>query len=71
MKHRFNFIRMRKSILHILIWIIALLLFACSKPDSLSLHGTWKFQIDSENIGIQNQWYMKNLDDEIYKISRV
>jgi hypothetical protein len=37
----------------------------CQKTDTINLQGVWKFQIDSVNLGIEEKWFNKMLDDEI------
>jgi hypothetical protein len=34
-------------------------------PDSMSLAGRWRFQLDRANAGIQEQWFERSLPDKI------
>src|SRR3954471_14505983 len=46
--------------------LCATILFAqSSNPDEISLTGTWYFKLDSNDVGEQEQWFDKNLNDEI------
>ncbi len=64
-----------KSITQILIFTCILFLLSCSNPEFIStrltfdLSGTWKFELDSSEKGINEKWYEKELTDEV-KLTR-
>ncbi len=33
--------------------------------ETIDLSGTWKFQLDPENVGVQNKWFSKEFNDSI------
>jgi hypothetical protein len=37
----------------------------CAQTNNIDLSGTWLFQVDSLNKGVQEQWFNKRLDDQI------
>ncbi len=47
--------------------IIPLLLISCGQEPSrtLSLEGTWSMQLDSADVGLQEQWFSKDLNDQV------
>ncbi|HTY36201.1 MAG TPA: glycoside hydrolase family 2 TIM barrel-domain containing protein [Bacteroidota bacterium] len=47
--------------------LIAMLAFrtALAQSASINLAGTWKFQIDSTDVGIKEQWFLRTLADTI------
>jgi len=50
----------------IIAWCItAILLFSCSgnNDQKIDLSGSWKFRIDSCEIGISEKWYAETLSD--------
>lgn len=51
----------------LLLGIVAVLFVSCNqKPTTyIDLSGTWQFQIDSLDEGIDKQWFNASLDDEI------
>lgn len=60
---------MIKSSIHkiILYFLVTITLISCSteKPKIIDLSGKWKFQIDSLDIGEQEAWFTKKLNDTI------
>ncbi|GHT07760.1 beta-glucuronidase [Bacteroidia bacterium] len=50
------------------IFIISLLLFACTenpKRDFIDLQGVWRFELDASDQGETGKWYEKTLGDQI------
>lgn len=46
--------------------VISLLLFSCGKtPDRLSLAGTWRFALDPEDAGAEQEWQKRTLEDKL------
>jgi hypothetical protein len=35
------------------------------QENSISLAGTWRFQLDPENIGVEKKWFSEKLDDSV------
>ncbi len=56
--------RMLQTLLKCLI-IVSTLGSCGSGKDTLSLHGTWGFRIDSLDEGISDTWYLSELEDRI------
>lgn len=52
---------------HTIIVIVLLSLFSCSckGEDRISLAGEWQFLLDSENVGIRENWHSKEFTDQI------
>jgi len=57
----------KKYFLFILLQLLcSTVLFAQSlSPNEISLAGTWHFKLDRNDVGEQEQWFDKNLNDEI------
>lgn len=53
----------------IFIYLFLLPFVFCScqkdKKSTIDLSGVWKFQIDSLDLGIKEQWFNQQLEDEI------
>lgn len=50
-------------------FLIVVLLFVyslTSYAQQINLSGNWRFAIDREEVGIEEQWYLKSLDDEVH-----
>ena len=52
------------------IFALALLLTACSQShrdytEAEDLSGTWKFQLDPDNVGMSEEWYKDDFNDSI------
>lgn len=46
--------------------VISLLFFSCGKaPAELSLAGSWRFALDPENVGMEQEWQKRTLEDEL------
>lgn len=54
--------RMRRIILLLIISIQSVFVFP---QDSVDLSGIWRFAIDRDDVGIEQKWYEKTLDDKI------
>jgi len=55
----------------ILVLILAITHFNCQNQlqipgDTISLSGLWRFSLDPDDIGIQQQWYLSELSDVIH-----
>lgn len=52
------------------IFALALFLTACSQSytdhsETIDLSGTWKFQLDPENVGMKDEWYKDDFNDSV------
>ncbi|HEC44718.1 MAG TPA: beta-galactosidase, partial [Bacteroides sp.] len=52
------------------IFAITLFLTACSQSytdhtETIDLSGTWKFQLDPENVGMKDEWYKDGFNDSV------
>lgn len=58
---------MKRIVATIAGWSVALLMFfSCGKaPSELSLAGTWRFALDPEDVGVEQQWQNRTLEDEL------
>ena len=54
-----------KRILLGIVLLLTSLLPSAGQNHSLSLSGEWKFQIDRKDVGINEQWFNKKLNDRI------
>ncbi len=54
-----------KRILLGIVLLLTSLLSSAGQNHSLSLSGEWKFQIDRKDVGINEQWFNKKLNDRI------
>jgi beta-galactosidase/beta-glucuronidase len=45
--------------------LIAQLPAACADESSISLSGTWKFQLDNKDIGTKEKWFNRALNDSV------
>jgi beta-galactosidase/beta-glucuronidase len=54
----------------ILLTILVLMFFSCKENSdnfrsTINLSGYWQFDLDSDNIGIEQKWFLKELSDSI------
>ncbi|UVQ45559.1 beta-galactosidase [Parabacteroides faecis] len=54
-----------KSIFYLLVSTLLALVSCNNSPSELSLAGEWKFALDPDNIGVSEQWQMKELSDKV------
>jgi len=52
------------------IFALALFLTSCSQSytdhaETIDLSGTWKFQLDPENVGMKDEWYKDGFNDSV------
>jgi len=57
----------RKSILYSLGFIVISLVNSCSQKeiDSLDLNGVWAFKIDSQDLGIEEEWFKEEFSETV------
>ena len=56
---------MKQSILRLASLLLAMYPLLSLQAETQSLAGAWSFQMDREDVGIQEAWYNTNLDDVI------
>ena len=58
----------KKNTVVYILFCSVFLLVACNKqhPQTIHLSGEWNFQLDPENVGIQEQWHRSSLNDKIF-----
>ncbi|MBA7524136.1 hypothetical protein ES705_16273 [subsurface metagenome] len=52
------------------IFFVTLFLTACSQSytdhtETIDLSGTWKFQLDPENVGMKDKWFNDDFNDSV------
>ena len=63
----FKYMKMIRFLLTL--FICANLLFSCCnlpEREYIDLQGTWKFALDPQNAGEQEQWFTRQLDDRVF-----
>lgn len=55
---------MKHSIFRFLLFLLALRPVCSLQAENLSLAGNWSFRIDRQDVGIQEAWYRKPLNDD-------
>ena len=45
--------------------ILFFILVSCQEKQHISLHGTWRFAMDTADVGIRDQWFQQKLDEHI------
>lgn len=53
------------KLIFVLIFISTLSYAQSINKKTISLKGTWQFQIDPDDIGVNQKWYLKKLNDKI------
>jgi beta-galactosidase/beta-glucuronidase len=57
-----HYLTMKKTLL----LTISLACFLCSYTQQISLAGDWAFAIDRNDIGVNEKWFSKKLEDKIH-----
>lgn len=45
---------------------VILSIFCCSFSQNISLAGSWRFEIDRDDVGINQKWYARKLNDSLH-----
>jgi len=51
----------------LIVLVLAGIIFACQQPEKqeISLKGNWKVKLDSNNVGVEQNWYKKEFEKSI------